>query len=746
MRVCYVNPAGGALFDPAYAVRQPHGGAEVAMEREARALARDPGFEVHMIVHGDRARSFRRDGITVHGIAGTYHDQPLPAFADYRRSYLRALDAVEADVYLQRGVPGDLHFLAALVCRARRKSYVLVMASAPTARAVPFSIKGHVRWVLMEQAAIRMATAIVALAHDQIGALPPSVRPRARVIYEGKPAATMVRDRAFVLWAGRPAAGKRPEVFLDLARAFPHERFVMAVSGVLDVPLPPNATIRSNVPHQEMDELYARAKLVVHTSTAEGFSNVFVEAWHNGTPVVSYGVDTDGLIARRGLGRHARTWADLVEGVRRLLDDPEAWQVCSRNARKHAREHHDLDRQIERYKDLFRELRAGTARTISATAPTIGARRPILVISTTRGVGSGAERILAELLRAWPDPAGALAVMAPTGSMILDLAGRVGACSVALDGPDTLSGNWRAVGRAMGRLPRCRLVHGWTAQTFDLAAHVAGQIGVPHAATLHDHPEGAYLNSARRALMRVGAARAAGIVCVSEAVRSACRRAGYDCPLVVIQNGLSTRDARPRAPEARSPEEHVRVGFLGLEFEHKGFAIVSEWIRRSRNPLLRWHLYGTAPRTIRRELAALQAEAAVPVVICGRQPPERIFGEVDVVVHPSLTFDPFPTVLLEAARAGLPAVSSDVGGAAEIVEHEVTGLLFDPERPADGLRQLERLLSDGPLRRRLGDAAEARFRRSFTAPRMIEDYRTFWSGEAHRPTDLPLSSLARPDG
>ena len=371
MRICYINPAGAALFQHRYVERQHWGGAEAALVTQAKALAAGGGFDVHMIVDGDREGQEQRDGVTVHRIRGTYRDQPVAAFADYRRAFWHALTEVDADVYVQRGVPADLYFLAALHCWVHRKRYVQVLALAPLRRLDRFSVRGYVRWIALEQASLRLATAVVALAHDELQALAPAVRARTSVIYEGKPLRDLARPRQFVLWVGRATESKRPQVLLDLARALPGERFVMAVAGPLEElsrpgkPLPANVTVRQNVPHQEMDQLYAAAKLVVHTSRVEGFSNVFIEAWMNGTPVVSLDVDTDGLITRHGLGRHARSFPELCQAVTSLLGDGPAWERCARNARTYARTHHDLDRQMERWRALFRGLclpRAGERR------------------------------------------------------------------------------------------------------------------------------------------------------------------------------------------------------------------------------------------------------------------------------------------------------------------------------------------------------------------------------------------------
>ena len=110
----------------------------------------------------------------------------------------------------------------------------------------------------------------------------------------------------------------------------------------------------------------------------------------------------------------------------------------------------------------------------------------------------------------------------------------------------------------------------------------------------------------------------------------------------------------------------------------------------------------------------------------GKQPRERIFSEVDILVHCSTAFDPFPTVLIEAAQAGVPVVASSLGGAGEIVVHGETGFLFDPAAPEVGLAYLRRLVAESGLRARLGTAAKTRFERLFRAERMAEGYAGFW--------------------
>jgi glycosyltransferase involved in cell wall biosynthesis len=73
----------------------------------------------------------------------------------------------------------------------------------------------------------------------------------------------------------------------------------------------------------------------------------------------------------------------------------------------------------------------------------------------------------------------------------------------------------------------------------------------------------------------------------------------------------------------------------------------------------------------------------------------------------------FPISVLEAMRAGLPVVASDVGGIAEAVVEGETGSLVRPGDPAALADALAPLLRDPQLRSRQGRAARTRFVEEF---------------------------------
>lgn len=75
--------------------------------------------------------------------------------------------------------------------------------------------------------------------------------------------------------------------------------------------------------------LVAGAKVLLCTSTFEGFPNTFLQAWSAGLPVIST-VDPSGIIAANGLGEVVGDEAELVEALRRVLGDADYYkQLCA---------------------------------------------------------------------------------------------------------------------------------------------------------------------------------------------------------------------------------------------------------------------------------------------------------------------------------------------------------------------------------------------------------------------------------
>ena len=98
---------------------------------------------------------------------------------------------------------------------------------------------------------------------------------------------------------------------------------------------------------------------------------------------------------------------------------------------------------------------------------------------------------------------------------------------------------------------------------------------------------------------------------------------------------------------------------------------------------------------------------------------DMVYAASDLVVLTSVN-EGMPVSLIEAAAAGRPVVSTNVGSVAEVVEHGVSGLLVTEDVKAIAAA-VSRLLGDETLRIRMGDAAARLAEERFGQGRLVND-------------------------
>ncbi|MBS0013786.1 MAG: glycosyltransferase family 4 protein [Desulfobacterales bacterium] len=113
-----------------------------------------------------------------------------------------------------------------------------------------------------------------------------------------------------------------------------------------------------------------------------------------------------------------------------------------------------------------------------------------------------------------------------------------------------------------------------------------------------------------------------------------------------------------------------------------------------------------------------------------RQEVIPIMNMMDIIVHTSITPEPFGMVIIEAMACSKPVVASSVGGGPlEIVKPGETGFLADPKKPREMSAALLALLTDRKLRNRFGNSGRKRVESLFASPvhiQQIEEiYRKF---------------------
>ncbi len=149
--------------------------------------------------------------------------------------------------------------------------------------------------------------------------------------------------------------------------------------------------------------------------------------------------------------------------------------------------------------------------------------------------------------------------------------------------------------------------------------------------------------------------------------------------------------------------------YVGRLTREKGLTVLLDaWTRR--NADTRLFLVGGG---------ALPDGLLVPegVQVLGEKPIDetyRLIAGAKALILPALWAEPFGRVVIEAFALGTPVICSSVGALRELVEHNVTGLLFEPGSADALIAAIDRISLDADLRKGLSERARHAYLTSYT--------------------------------
>ena len=145
---------------------------------------------------------------------------------------------------------------------------------------------------------------------------------------------------------------------------------------------------------------------------------------------------------------------------------------------------------------------------------------------------------------------------------------------------------------------------------------------------------------------------------------------------------------------------------------------------------------GPSPEAARLSDLAHSLGVSERVTFVGSRPQgelRQFYGAADVAVSVP-HYEPFGMTPLEAMACATPVVGSRVGGIKWSVADGETGFLVSPRDPEALSESLARLVSDGPLRERMGRAARRRVEEHFTWDRVAAGAEAAFSEAANVPS------------
>ncbi len=187
----------------------------------------------------------------------------------------------------------------------------------------------------------------------------------------------------------------------------------------------------------------------------------------------------------------------------------------------------------------------------------------------------------------------------------------------------------------------------------------------------------------------------------------------------VVYDGLELEkldpatDGKPFRCRFGIADDDFAVGLVALLIPWKGQECFIEAAKqlRHRIPHLKMLIVGGAPQSCRDYERRLQEQVhreglEGQVIFTGHVTDmPAVYNGLDVVVNASTSPDPLGTVVIEAMAMARPLIGPDHGGAAEMIDHGRTGLLFEPGDAAALAAAIERFHQDTDLRERCRHAA-----------------------------------------
>lgn len=376
MKVVIKKPKVCILSEYAYpALEQNYsrvGGAEIQMVYLAKELIKR-NYEVSIIVFDKMINSYEEiDGIKVYNPFSIMGNGYSYAYPWNLKNLFDLLSKINADIHIQRAV-SPLTGLLAIYSHFKNKIFIY---SSSSDRDVSDYLKiRKIRDIshIFYKFGVKHSDCVVCQSILQKKKLMDAIGKKGTVV-KNISIITNIKDsnkhkpcEKRVIWVGTINENKRPELFIELARRIPEFRFQMLGAPVdnnskyykrinNDTNKVQNLELLGFVPHNEINKYYEESSLLVCTSISEGFPNTFMEAWSNGLPVASLGIDPDGVISTYKLGLCSNDFENLIRDTLILLENDSLRMEMGNNGRRYILANHSADEIVGNYEDIFKSL------------------------------------------------------------------------------------------------------------------------------------------------------------------------------------------------------------------------------------------------------------------------------------------------------------------------------------------------------------------------------------------------------
>ncbi|MFT4868995.1 MAG: glycosyltransferase involved in cell wall biosynthesis [Colwellia polaris] len=364
IKVCFIHPYALDAFK-----KRSVGGTELQIYHISREIAKEEGMKAEVITNRDKSEKDFFEGVKLVKALGNVDTWPEKFITAFNMLY--HMYESDAEVYFSSSdnmIPGLVSF------------YCLITGSQHIHRTVherqcdgSLIREDKIRGVV-NNLGLRFSDFIFAQSQQHKNLLkdwfnpPVGVLPNLFPIANEGNVSSSSNQEDHILWVGRRVRWKNPEMFIDLARRFKSQKFVMISPCTGDdqeyyeridreAEKLDNLELIERVPRTKIGKYYREAKILVNTSEKEGFPNTFIEAGKAATPILTYKVDPDNYIREENCGINCQGDAGkLFSSIDVLVNDKDQIKTKGRNSRRYVEQNHDIEEEIHPLIDKIENL------------------------------------------------------------------------------------------------------------------------------------------------------------------------------------------------------------------------------------------------------------------------------------------------------------------------------------------------------------------------------------------------------
>lgn len=354
MKICFIAPKAYQLFNPE--VKSTFGGAEVQLSILAKELAKNKTHDINFIVANyEQPDKEKIDNVTIWKALNFQKPFIFQAI-----NILFILNKIKADVYIQRTLT-KYSWLIGLLAKIKNKKFVYMVAhdsETDGSHRIQRTAWGR----LLTYLNFKLASKIIIQNEYQKN----SLWTKSYILNSSfdiiKKKNTI---KSTILWVGRSEEWKRPELFLQLSKVFPLEKFIIICPPATEnkklankieeiAKSIPNLTFEKFVPFNKINDYFEEAKVFINTSTKEGFPNTFLQAMVAQTPIISLKVNPNNFLEIANCGFHCNDhFPTMIEKLTILLSDKHLYHQKSVSGFEYIKKNHDVKNNTEKLLNII---------------------------------------------------------------------------------------------------------------------------------------------------------------------------------------------------------------------------------------------------------------------------------------------------------------------------------------------------------------------------------------------------------